>query len=125
MFIYNWLLHIPADLKTVIATHIFRALERKHRHMKQAFVNVAENLWKSQQSGLRYAILKVNGRQIKKSLNTDDYQLTNRKLEKDYHERTGIVGSKTLPKSFKELVTKFTRIVLPTRPLNPVAQLII
>jgi integrase len=94
--------------------------------MKQTLVNVAENLWKSQQSGRYYAILKVNGRQIKKSLKTDDYQLAKRKLrelEKDYHERTGIVGSEPLPKSFKELVVKFTRIVLPTRPLKPLAKL--
>ena len=68
----------------------------------------------------------MNGRQIKKSLKTDDYQLAKRKLrelEKDYHERTGIVGSEPLPKSFKELVVKFTRIVLPTRPLKPLAKL--
>ena len=94
--------------------------------MKQTLKNVAENLWKSQQSGRYYAILKVNGRQVKKSLKTDDYQLAKRKLrelEKDYQERTGIVGSELPPKSFKELVAKFTRIVLPTRPLKPLAQL--
>src|SRR5437867_1407692 len=67
--------------------------------MKQTLVNVAENLWKSQQSGRYYAILKVNGRQIKKSLKTNDYQLakrTLRELEKYYQERTGIVGVEPL-----------------------------
>ena len=86
--------------------------------MRQTLKNVAENLWKSQQSGRYDAILKVNGRQVKKSLKTDDYQLAKRKLrelERDYQERAGIVGSEPPPKSFKELVAKFTRIVLPTR----------
>lgn len=92
--------------------------------MNQTLVNVAENLWKSQDSGRYYAILKVNGHQVKKSLKTDDFQLAKRKLrdfDKLYHDRAGIVSDEPAPKSFKELIEKFARIVLPARPLKPLA----
>ena len=94
--------------------------------MKQTLSNVGQNLWKSQESGIYYAILKVNGRQIKKSLKTNDAKLAKRKLrdmETDYQERSGVVSDEPPPKSFKELVEKFQRIALPVRPLKPKALL--
>jgi len=94
--------------------------------MKQTLVNVAENLWKSQESGIYYAILRVAGRQIKKSLKTTKGVIAKRKLrdfEKQYHDRSGIVSNEAPPRSFRELVAKFQRIVLPMRPLKPKALL--
>lgn len=99
-------------------------LKGKYSHMKQTLVNVAENLWKSQESGRYYAILKIAGRQIKKSLKTPDYQLAKRRLrdiEKHYQDRGNIVRSEPAPRSFRELVEKFQRIALPVRPLKPQA----
>jgi integrase len=94
--------------------------------MKQTLVNVAENLWKSQESGIYYAILKVGGRQIKKSLKTNEAKVAKRKLrdlEKQYQERSGIISDEPTPRSFRELVEKFQRIALPVRPLKPKAAL--
>ena len=94
--------------------------------MKQTLVNVAENLWKSQESGRYYAILKINGRQIKKSLKTAEAKVAKRKLrdlEKQYQEQSGIASDEPAPRSFRELVEKHQRIALPVRPLKPKALL--
>ena len=94
--------------------------------MKQTLQNVGENLWKSQESGIYYAILKVKGRQVKKSLKTDRGEIAKRKLrdlEKQYHDRNDIVSNEAPPRSFRELVEKFQQIVLPMRPLKPMALL--
>ncbi len=94
--------------------------------MNQTLVNVAENLWKSQESGIYYAILKIGGRQIKKSLKTDEGQVAKRKLrdmERQYQERSGIVSDEPAPRSFRELIEKHQRIALPVRPLKPKARL--
>lgn len=94
--------------------------------MQQTLSNVAENLWKSDQSGRYYAILRIDGRQIKHSLKTADFQLAKRKLrdlERHYQDRRGMASAEPAPRSFRELVEKFQRIALPARPLKPKATL--
>ena len=93
--------------------------------MQQIMSNVAENLWKTQSSRY-YAILKIDGRQIRQSLKTTDFQLAKRKLrdlERKYQERRGMVSTEPAPRSFRDLVEKFQRIALPVRPLKPKAAL--
>src|ERR1022692_1384889 len=94
--------------------------------MQQTLSNVAQNLWKSEQSHRYYAILRIDGRQIKHSLKTTDFQLAKRNLrdlQRHYQERRGMVSAEPPPRSFRELVEKFQSIALPARPLKPSSKL--
>ena len=66
-------------------------LGRNHQR-KGAFRKVGENLYRYSTSGTYYAVFRVQGKLIWKSLKTDDRELANRKL-KDEKEKKGRIDA--------------------------------
>jgi len=92
--------------------------------MRQTLSRVSQNLYKSQESGRYYAVIKVRGHQVKQSLKTDDYAIAKRKLrdlEKSFQDGGIDQANQKPPRSFAELAARFETNCLPGRDLRPTA----
>lgn len=65
----------------------------KTTESQSVFVKVAECLYRNRSSGTYYALIKRNGKQIRKSLRTQDRKLAERQL-KEFRERTQHLSAK-------------------------------
>jgi integrase len=92
--------------------------------MRQTLRRVSQNLYKSQESGRYYAVIKVRAHQVKQSLKTDDYAIAKRKLrdlEKSFQDGGIDQANQKPPRSFAELAARFEINCLPGRNLRPTA----
>ncbi len=71
-----------------------------------SMLRAGENLWRNQSSGIYYALFKRGGKQIRRSLKTDDKTLAKRRLEDLRGKVEGLkVGVKDL--GFGDLAEKW------------------
>jgi hypothetical protein len=92
--------------------------------MRQTLNRVSQNLYKSQESGRYYAVIKVHGHQVKQSLKTDDHAIAKRKLrdlEKSFQDGGIDQANQKPPRSFAELAARFESNCLPGRDLRETA----
>src|ERR1051325_7128548 len=73
----------------------------------QALVQVAENLYRSDSSGIYYSLFKRGGKQFRKSLKTDDRKLADKRLAEVRAKVDNLVSTGDAKLTFRQVAEKY------------------
>src|SRR3954464_10617083 len=79
----------------------------------QALVKVAENLYRSDSSGVYYSLFKRGGKQFRKSLKTDDRKLAERRLAEVRGKVDNLVSTGDAKLTFWQVAEKYAGPLKP------------